>query len=49
MVEETPFYMWTIMEAWNWLIDVPVLGFVALILLVIGILLTAIASMRTAA
>ena len=32
MIEETPFYLWTIPEAWQWLIDVPVLGFAALIL-----------------
>ncbi len=32
MVEESPFYLWTITEAWQWLIDVPVLGLAALIL-----------------
>ncbi len=32
MIEESPFYMWTITEAWNWLIDVPILGFVFLVL-----------------
>ena len=35
MIEETPLYLWTITEAWQWLIDVPVLGFAALILAVI--------------
>ncbi len=32
MVEENPFYTWTIIEAWNWLIDLPVLGFAVLVL-----------------
>ncbi len=32
MVGENPFYTWTIIEAWNWLIDLPVLGFVVLVL-----------------
>ena len=31
MIEETPFYLWTITEAWQWLIDVPGLGLAALI------------------
>jgi hypothetical protein len=26
-----PFFMWTIIEAWDWLIHVPVLGFILLI------------------
>ena len=33
MVGEVPFYMWTIVEAWNWLIDLPVLGFALLVFL----------------
>ena len=32
MSEATPFYLWTITEAWQWMIDVPVLGFAAMIL-----------------
>ncbi len=32
MVGENPFYTWTIIEAWSWLIDLPVLGFVVLVL-----------------
>jgi hypothetical protein len=28
-----PFYMWSILEAWNWLTHVPILGFVMLIVL----------------
>ena len=32
MVDENPFYTWTIIETWNWLIDLPVLGFVVLVL-----------------
>ena len=38
MVEENSFYMWTIVEAWDWLIDVLVLGFAFLILLGIFVL-----------
>ncbi len=33
MIGETPFYMWTIVEAWDWLIHLPILGFVLLVLL----------------
>ncbi len=33
MIGEKPFYMWTIVEAWDWLIHLPVLGFVFLVLL----------------
>jgi len=33
MAMENPFYMWTILEAWEWLINVPVLGFAFLVLL----------------
>ncbi len=33
MVGENTFYMWTIVEAWDWLIHLPVLGFVLLVLL----------------
>ncbi len=33
MVGENTFYMWTIVEAWDWLINLPVLGFVFLVLL----------------
>ncbi len=36
MIEESPFYMWTITEAWNWLIYVPTLGFVFLVLAALG-------------
>ena len=27
MVEDVPFYAWSILEAWNWLVSVPYLGF----------------------
>lgn len=33
MEVENPFYMWTIVEAWEWLIDVPILGFALLVFL----------------
>jgi len=29
----SPFFMWTIVQAWDWLIHLPVLGFIALIYL----------------
>ena len=35
MVEDAPFYAWTILETWNWLINVPYLGLVFLVLLVL--------------
>ena len=38
MVGENPFYTWTIIEAWNWLIDLPVLGFVVLVLAAVYVL-----------
>lgn len=31
MATDTPFYMWTLVEAWEWLINVPVLGFIFLL------------------
>lgn len=30
-----PFFLWTLTEAWDWLINVPALGFI--VLLVVGI------------
>ena len=39
MVGENPFYMWTIVEAWDWLIDLPVLGFALMVLVAIYVLL----------
>ena len=41
MVGENTFYMWTIVEAWDWLIDLPVLGFALMVLAVIYVLLWA--------
>ncbi len=38
MVGENTFYMWTIVEAWDWLINLPVLGSAILVLLVIFVL-----------
>ena len=38
MVGENPFYTWTMIEAWNWLIDLPVLGFVVLVLAAVYVL-----------
>ncbi len=40
MVGENPFYTWTIIEAWNWLINLPVLGFVVLVLAAVFVLLS---------
>ena len=37
MATDHPFYMWSLAEAWQWLINLPVLGFV--ILVVLGVLL----------
>lgn len=34
---DNPFFMWTIPEAWNWLIHVPTLGFIAVICLGLGV------------
>lgn len=42
---ETPFYAWSIAQALSWLIDVPVIGFIMLVLLAlvsIGIVFKAI-------
>ena len=41
---ETPFYLWTIVEALEWLVNVPVLGFAALLLLAVVLLQLAIIS-----
>jgi hypothetical protein len=30
-----PFFLWTLAEAWDWLINVPALGFI--VLLVVGV------------
>jgi len=38
MEGENPFYMWTIVEAWEWLINLPVLGSAILVLLGIFVL-----------
>ena len=35
MVWDDNFFMWSIVEAWNWLIHLTVLGFVILVLLVL--------------
>jgi hypothetical protein len=37
-VERTPFYLWSIAQAWEWLINVPVLGIVFLVVLGLVIL-----------
>ena len=33
MATENPYYMWSIVEAWDWLIHLPVAGFALLVLL----------------
>ncbi len=33
MIAESPFYLWSMVEAWEWLIHVPALGFATLLLL----------------
>ncbi len=38
MIEEKPYYAWTIVEAWDWLINLPVLGSALLVLLGIFVL-----------
>ena len=45
MASENPFYMWSILEAWDWLINVPVVGFILLFifLFVLGIFVVMIA------
>jgi hypothetical protein len=34
---DDPFFMWTIAEAWDWLIHAPILGFIVLICLGLGV------------
>lgn len=31
MAERAPFFLWSIADAWGWLIHVPVLGFLGLL------------------
>ncbi len=38
MIGEKPYYAWTIVEAWDWLINLPFLGFALLVLLGIFVL-----------
>lgn len=45
---EHPFFMRTITEAWDWLIHVPVLGFVAFILVSVKLITEAIWSAKLA-
>ncbi len=33
MSTENPFYMWSIVEAWDWLVHLPVAGFALLVVL----------------
>ena len=35
MPEPHVFYLWSLSEAWHWLINVPVIGFIALFVLAI--------------
>jgi hypothetical protein len=38
MAAENPFYLWSIAEAWDWLINLPFLGFAMLVGLVFIVL-----------
>jgi hypothetical protein len=35
MGQDSPFYAWSILEAWDWLANLPFLGFILLLALVI--------------
>ena len=39
MTADSPFFMWSIAEAWGWLIHVPIIGFVLLVIaaLIVGL------------
>ena len=39
MSAESPFYLWSMVEAWEWLIHVPALGFATLLLLAVILIL----------
>ncbi len=39
MTAEQPFYLWSLAEAWDWLVNLPVLGFVALLFLAVVVVL----------
>ena len=45
MTMETYYYKWTIIEAWDWLVDLPMLGFALLILVGAYILLRIVIAM----
>jgi hypothetical protein len=38
-MSDSPFFLWSIAEAWQWLVHVPVLGFVLLLVMLLVMLL----------
>ena len=44
MATETPFYMWSIIEAWDWLAHLPVAGFALLVVLGLCVLMVLLAA-----